>query len=820
MTSTLTLYYNSKILPNKLFSVDSVADYLATLTKVAKSNFQYIKHGLSITININNAQDLIEYESSNNINYCSILNEDSSKTCYYFVTAKQWVSETCVRLVLLMDTLNTFKPTTDYTFSNKTKVIREHKNRFVQKSVTRNIFIDDNFIQATIPNPSGTPTEYYGLKEVTVSSHALPVITNLVLIDPLNDFPNATISVINIYQEENDEFIIVFRISNPYIYGTTNILEFSFDMEYTTYDWYRAIDLYSEGLTPVLYKTHSNYLRQADCDYDFYLVYANQNDPSDTLLNPVDCFLIPGVELTFKSSGATNFLNVSEFEEGYIYFIGSSDWNGSVKINGTTYPTYYNDFVNGSKILIIMRHGIYLSYGYSESSNLNFSLDYEILGTTSAGIEVISGSDPLKAWKHPYPADTYADIDNPPGVLVNMYKNTAGTVCNAIEDLDRTSAKLIKIIKLPYTPIQLTKISGTLYEFDADIFEASTFGSINAIKLKDLNTRFDYGLDVNLISPFKPIWDISFTGSALSDLRNINYESKLYHSDYYQPKFIYDSFGFIFNLERVNLDDFLTELNDYTNFEIDWVVTTTINSKFMFGFPQYKTDELSNQDYDSILPIARNNELTIYNQQYINYIRTGFNYDVKTKERSQAMSWIGVGLTAVGTITSFALAPATGGMSLVAGIGLATATASQVISSANSTAQSEQNLQAKQTQLQNQATSVSGSDDVDLMSKYTLNRAKMVTYEVSTKMKLALFDVFHYTGYVSGVLKTPDMTSRKRFNFVSCVPIFDSVNAISEELLEDLRSRFEIGVTFLHKVGCSWDFDQKYENYETILGIS
>ena len=54
--ATLYLYYNCEIIPEKNFQVDSISDYLATLTKAVVSNFQYQKNQLTLTVKIDSSQ--------------------------------------------------------------------------------------------------------------------------------------------------------------------------------------------------------------------------------------------------------------------------------------------------------------------------------------------------------------------------------------------------------------------------------------------------------------------------------------------------------------------------------------------------------------------------------------------------------------------------------------------------------------------------------------------------------------------------------------------------------------------------------------------
>ena len=135
MTSSVKLYFNSNILPNRNLEIDNLSDYLVTLTKETLDNFQYVKHKLFLSIKINKDQSHLDYKESDNIDYLSIQNGTES-IIYYFVIGKEWVSTSTIRLDLYMDTINTAK--NDYTLSNKTKIAREHKDRWIKNHIQLN----------------------------------------------------------------------------------------------------------------------------------------------------------------------------------------------------------------------------------------------------------------------------------------------------------------------------------------------------------------------------------------------------------------------------------------------------------------------------------------------------------------------------------------------------------------------------------------------------------------------------------------------------------------------------------------------------------
>ena len=89
MYSNVKLYFNSNILPNRNFEIESIDDYLYGLTKTTLTKFQYIKHQLAISIKVNMNQSNLNYVETNNIDYISIQNYtpegSSEKEVFYFV---------------------------------------------------------------------------------------------------------------------------------------------------------------------------------------------------------------------------------------------------------------------------------------------------------------------------------------------------------------------------------------------------------------------------------------------------------------------------------------------------------------------------------------------------------------------------------------------------------------------------------------------------------------------------------------------------------------------------------------------------------------
>lgn len=576
---------------------------------------------------------------------------------------------------------------------------------------------------------------------------------------------------------------------------------------------YPKIDKVNEGINPPLYAGSSHEVVQ-DVDLDFYLIYRNRNNPTtEDLQNPVDCYICASEKLKFafdEEEGTPINITADALEEGKFYYLTSEILYDNATItlsSGLTYPIntgsvqlgmFYKNS-EGTIIFVSIQDGAYITH---ETSYVRFSSN---ITTAYAGVSIYS-TIRLASQMNALETETLRMSD---------YRTS-----NSIYDVDRTDAKIIKIIKLPYSPIELTYRTGTdIIIIDKNIRDYD--GLFLMFKLKDGSTKFDYKFtdSVNIYDPL-----ISKTRpSPTQQNRTDTYEFKLYNSEFYLIKYYYDSFNCSINLEDIQRQN----LSPTTN-TIEYVVSTTINSRFMFIFERANLYSKSLTDYNGLLVVARNNDITLYNQQYINYIRTGYNYDVKNKQRQETTSRLGTGLSLI--TGAIGLATMATGNPLASGIAFTTSAISGIMNSINTQTSTENALSQKLSLLKEQATSVSGSDDVDLMSVYSNNRLQLKIYEPSDTMKELLSDLFYYYGYKANYYGKPNVKSRKYFNFLQCEPIFEdvitrvqgkaygySISALSVDIREELTRKFKEGITFFHYVNGVRNLAQTFENWETTL---
>ena len=796
MTSEINIYYNCKITPSKLFIVDSISDYLSTLTKVQIQKFQYVRQNINISIKIDKSQTNLDFSLSNNMNYCSIQN-GSEKICYYFISNKRQVSQDTIELYLEMDTINTFKPTTDFTIQNKTLINRQHKNRFIKKELEYSgeftgISYDQDYsslLNITTWTIKSTPyEELVGAEVVSFEISLFP------------ESGSHTLSVVGgTFQIGSDGHIEFFITESGNIALVT--IRAQITLVYKVERTYRKIDLQSEGLTPVLYGK-DEYKVSGD-NQSWYLIYKG---------NPIKCFVCADEQFDVTMASG-NTISATDLTAGTYYYILAYENNKedvSIKTDtGLSFEAYFDyvssPFTTERSIIQYWRDGANIKlkkYYYTETMFFGYVFTNATKTYTFSSFEFTSNQSSVIVKTLPNETHDISTIRNGGTESVSLITTTSTN--HMFSEVDITSADLVKIIKLPYRPYN------NLSAFKYDPQE-------HMIYLDNLSIPLDYKQELSDYNPLDEL-TISLPTRTLDTLKSHQYESKLFHSDYYQPKFIYDSYAYVFELERVNL-----EYYNHIPFSFVFSVTNTINSRFLFTFDTYITDGYCQEDYPAILYVARNNEVTILSSDYLNYLKMGYNYDVKTKERQEAGLWIGAGLSLVGSIASFASSGVTHGFGIAGGISLATTAMAQIVSAVNTTAQAEATQNQKLFQYKNQRASVFGADDVDLMCRYTDNKAKFMLYKVSERMENILFDLFYYTGYISGERGTPSIHTRVWFNFLACELEIDenSSKNIPEAIINDIKMKYSAGVTFLHKNTLSgvatWDFAQQYENWEVTI---
>lgn len=139
MTYYLTIYANTQVLNRQRNNVfDDIEEYLASFcTKVYEAdNIQLQQIEFNKTLRIDKPEIFAQL---NEFNYCyvslDVLNENGQVDCtyYYFIEDVKRRGSQTIELSLTLDTVQTFYNEIFNSLSPRTRVLREHTNRFLGK---------------------------------------------------------------------------------------------------------------------------------------------------------------------------------------------------------------------------------------------------------------------------------------------------------------------------------------------------------------------------------------------------------------------------------------------------------------------------------------------------------------------------------------------------------------------------------------------------------------------------------------------------------------------------------------------------------------
>ncbi|MBO7735383.1 MAG: hypothetical protein J6S67_22655 [Methanobrevibacter sp.] len=586
----------------------------------------------------------------------------------------------------------------------------------------------------------------------------------------------------------------------------------------------KIIDLKSEEISAPLYRdeTNDHVLNDGlgEIGLSWSLYYKNATSQDDS---PIDCYLVPESPINISyQSGLGQILASDITESNYImFFVDYNDPPITIEVDGVPYtPEKFMPpiFVESYTAIAIKNNGGVLEV-YSCKYTDGYPAEVSLIKSNPTYVKILNAPNSVKCFEITYlPPRDYvfgAHLYEPQIATktLNFGVQTTG-VLNGITSIDKTLSTNVKIINLPYSPTEVT-LQSAVYTLDSCWqYEYEN----RRAKLKDFSKRFTNDIITDADDLYSLIWTRTNSWSGKRDglAKRFIQDPKLLHSDFYRPKFVYDSFTKVFPLEQFSIDPLIVNPRGRRTFRFKFVMSRNIVSKFLFQFDYVWKN--STEDYPNIVAVSRNNEEVLYNSQYLDYIRTGYNYDLKAKARQEVGSFAGIGLSAVGLVASTIVGAVTGnpiafGGAIASGVGLA----SQIVGYAKTTAQAEENIQRKLAETQRQSVSVMNADDYDLLYAYSLNKAKLCYYSVSSQMQNILDDLFYYCGYICNEQKVPDVYSRYWFNFVQAELEVSSTNNLTGEILDDIKEKFNNGVTFLHYHHNRYDFKQEMENFEIYL---
>ena len=566
----------------------------------------------------------------------------------------------------------------------------------------------------------------------------------------------------------------------------------------------RKIDGYDEGFAPVKYFDTGTSIRSSSADYDFYLIYKNKEDLNTSSSVPMDCFLCASEEINLNISVNSNGIQFNNYNIGdSLYAFAADNTTFTTKINGVSYTIsasgQYKGIAffrleNGTNIAHVLKDD-----GSVIITNIGNTALTDVTATVKVRVcrSFIPEVDGASQYTY-YSVLGQVEARNYSTITIGQ---TSATLLS-INSVDRTDSRIVKIIKMPYAPFTVEFVNGKLR------IPAGWTYSGGYLLLNDLNTEF-----LNIIESNDDLSNYVSLTVVPSDIgknkaNDIKYESKLYNSNFFSLKYIYDNFEKEFLLERY------TARTAFPGVRIDFKQSNNISSNSIFKFipmnGTYKEPTL----YGQFLNVNRQNEVALYNSDYLTYIRNGYNYDKKAKAQQLVSGAAGIGL-GVASFVASAIIPGAGIVGAAAAISFASSTINSVVSTINTSITNEQAIQQKLENAKKSAASVSNTEDLNLLSYYNGNRLIKYTEDINDNVKQSLYNLFRLTGYACNDYAVPAVNSRLYYNFLQCKADFEDTDwTYGKAFLDDIKAKYEIGVTYFHKVDGSYDWPQEKENFE------
>lgn len=382
-------------------------------------------------------------------------------------------------------------------------------------------------------------------------------------------------------------------------------------------------------------------------------------------------------------------------------------------------------------------------------------------------------------------------------------------------DNNKTDARLVKILELPYAPFNEE------YDSSGKLIIPSGFslsygllkygGSISG--MESTIASFD-----NLApEPFK-IADVVNEAGIQKDSNPDEYETKLWNSSYYVLKYVYDV-----QSKPIKLEEFEHLAVPNYSLSINFCPSTGMDNSIGFEF---KCSEQLDTDFGDWLIANRTTEIPFYSNSYIDYMRYGKAVDERNMAFSVVSTAVGGVGSAVSTGASLAFALAGAGVGAAAGpigamVGAGIGLASTLIATSSSIFKANDQINAKMDQYKHQASSVQASNDLSVFRKYGKNKLLQVEYQPTKELRNSIGRYFHLYGYSCDEYGVPNWKTRVWSDYFVIEPQWWQTHTI-ESYLADIAARLQAGFRVLHRVNLSdqpfhYDFDSRYENWERSL---
>lgn len=408
----------------------------------------------------------------------------------------------------------------------------------------------------------------------------------------------------------------------------------------------RKIDKYNEGFNPAKVNQVDKAQINSAIGGKWYLVYmSNPATTQDNTGNPMFMGLLGDNSYKIANAGTGTQDVEIPFELGYIYYITTSGlgdggyMKAGEKTTGDLNVTKENET---SRVVAIrkvsnVRTSVKTMYYTGDTYPYSYSSgDWVYVNDVGDLTKIIVHNARVI---HKVPDTEYNrgitnfdKVDALPAVEVN-----AGTYPElktvAYSDFNNSNSRLSKIIELPYAPITVNKNTDGTYNFYGCTFNYGY--NIMQINISNLSA---------FIKEDKRLQDllyITISNPTATDKPNIDLESKLYSSEFYDYAYYYDT-----EKQPIRLEDISTNMLN-CSINISYNTTSTMNSDKQFYFNVNNGTYNEIQPYEMYLNCARSTEKMILNDSYAEYVKNGYNYDLWNQKHQE---WISTANMIIGSV--------------------------------------------------------------------------------------------------------------------------------------------------------------------------
>ena len=368
--------------------------------------------------------------------------------------------------------------------------------------------------------------------------------------------------------------------------------------------------------------------------------------------------------------------------------------------------------------------------------------------------------------------------------------NSIVTNVKSINQINKTDSNIKSILALPALPDKYYYLDSQ-YDIGICFSNSQITKSYGSVSLKNENYVIDEWLTTKPVIDSEP-----------------DYESKLFGSYVRNHQIVYDTFSLALQPE-------------YYNDKIDSLNFTMYKPIDMTNDVAIKCTNIQQRELNSnVLTCSRNNNLPIFTSDYLNYIRTGYNYDNKAQSLTTVKNWVGVATSAAGTGFNIAnkkdMGKGLGIFGIAQGV---TNTLSSLSNAIISGIENDRALAQKRQELMATSPTMSGSDNYLLFKE--LNGGNCFKYVVTKPTEEVLNNIyylFYYTGYADNMYYStmPTIKTRQYFNYVQADISY--CNIINPKERQRLIDAYSNGITFEWNYNKTWLMNgNEYENWETSI---